>query len=206
MATKMAGHTTIPARVIEKELDPGDVVIQQLIENRHKDLTPMEWSRGIAKAMKAKGMTASQVAVELGLSDTWISNALGRLKLPKWIQDMVEDGRIGGSAASQLARIEDAQQQAELARQHAEGKLTRDGLCGAVKAPRKVGVKQGQPGATRVTAVLGPGRSVTVSSAELDLETFIQSLEELIAKARKVRPRGIGLGTFIKILRDEAKA
>jgi hypothetical protein len=44
-----------------------------------------------------------------------------------------------------------------------------------------------------------------VSSEGLTLERFIEVLEELIAKARKIRPRGIELTTFLRILKEESK-
>src|ERR1700733_747226 len=207
LAAKMAGLRTIRARVIDRELDAGDIALLQLIENCHKSLNPIERARGIAKVMAEKGITASQIVTELGeSSDASVSNALKLLKLPKPIQDLVEDGSIASSAGSQLAGIEDAEKQAEFARQLMERRLNRDGLCGAIKMHRKSGGKEGKSGPSRATAVLGPGRLVTVSRAGLDLEAFIGTLEELIAKARKVRTRGIGLSTFLKILRDEAKA
>jgi hypothetical protein len=58
----------------------------------------------------------------------------------------------------------------------------------------------------RVTAVLPGGRSVTLTCENPNLEQFIRTLEELAAKARKVRPRGIELSTFVRMLRDEARA
>jgi ParB-like chromosome segregation protein Spo0J len=203
----MAGLRTITSRVIEKEMDPADIPIQQLIENCHEDLNPMERARGIFAAMQAKQMTARQIATELGESETSISNALALVKLPMSVQDLVENGEIAASAASGLAGVEDAELQSELTRQLVERKLTRDGVRGAIRAARKAnGKKNEKSAASRVTAMLGLGRSVTVSGEGLDLETFIETLEELIAKARKARPRGIGLSTFIKVLRDEAKA
>jgi ParB/RepB/Spo0J family partition protein len=207
LANEMAGNRTVRARVIDRELDAGDIALLQLIENSHEDLNPMERARGIAKAMEAKHMTAKQLVTELGdSSDASVSNALALLKLPKPIQDLVENGSIAASAASRLASIQDTDQQAELARQLAEGKLTRDGLCGAIKVARKAGKKQGKPGPSRATAVLGPERLVTVSSAGLDLEAFIGTLEELIAKARRMRTRGISLSTFLKMLRDQGQS
>lgn len=206
-AAKMAGCRTIRARVIDRELDAGDIALLQLIENSHEDLNPMERARGIARAMAGKEMTASQLVTELGdSSDASVSNALALLKLPKPIQDLVENGSIAASAASRLASIQDTDQQAELAQQLAEGKLTRDGLCGAIKAARKAGKKEGKTGPSRATAVLGPERLVTVSSAGLDLEAFIGTLEELIAKARRMRTRGISLSTFLKMLRDQGQS
>ena len=205
LASKRAGCRTIPARVIETELSEGDTVLQQLIENCHEDLTPLEWAKGIARAMEAKKMTARQAASELGFSETRVSNSLALLKLPEWIQKLVEEGRIAGSAASRLARIEDAEKQAEHARQLADGKLTRDSLCGAMKATRASGGRAASTTTRRVTAVLGDGRSVTVTAGGLDLEEFIRVLEDLTGRARKVRPRGIALPTFIRMLKEESK-
>lgn len=204
LAAKMAGLTTIRARITEKELEPGDIALWQLIENCHENLTPIERAKGIAKAMDGKKMTGRQIAVELGTSDSSISNSLALLTLPKWIQDLVEEGSIPASAGSRLARVEDAERQAELARRLAEGKLTRDGLRGAAEA-KDGGEEQAIAKSRRVTAALGAGRSVTVSGQGLDLESFIKTLEELIVKARRVRTRGIGLATFVKILGEEAK-
>jgi ParB family transcriptional regulator, chromosome partitioning protein len=205
LASKRAGCRTIPARIIETDLSEGDAVLQQLIENCHEDLTPLEWAKGIARAMEAKKMTARQAAAEVGFSETRVSNSLALLKLPEWIQKLVEEGRIACSAASRLARIEDTEKQAEHARQLADGKLTRDSLCGAMKATRTSGEKSASTTVKRVTAVLGAGRSVTVTAAGLDLEEFIRALEELTGRARKVRPRGIALPTFIRMLREESK-
>jgi hypothetical protein len=57
-----------------------------------------------------------------------------------------------------------------------------------------------------VTAMIDPGRSITFSGAGLaSVETLIDWLEELLAKARKVRPQNLALGTFISMLRDQAK-
>jgi ParB family chromosome partitioning protein len=204
LAAKMAGLPTVRARIIEKELEPGDIALWQLIENCHENLTPIEWAKGIAAAMSGKKMTGRQIATELGKSDASISNSLALLTLPKWIQELVEDGSIAASAASRLARVEDTDRQAELARRLAEGKLTRDGLLGVAEA--KDGKSEQENGKSRrVTAALGPGRTVTVSGQGLDLESFIKTLEELITKARRVRTRGIGLATFVKILGEEAK-
>jgi hypothetical protein len=44
-----------------------------------------------------------------------------------------------------------------------------------------------------------------VCAAGLTLERLIECLEELLARARKVRPKGIELDTFLRLLRDEAK-
>ena len=55
-----------------------------------------------------------------------------------------------------------------------------------------------------MTASLPGGKTVTVMGQGLTLDTFIETLEELLTKARKVRPQGVELGTLIKILRDQS--
>lgn len=57
----------------------------------------------------------------------------------------------------------------------------------------------------RVTAFLGRGCQITVVDSDLTLERFIELLDALVTKARKARPRGITLDTFLRILRDQAK-
>lgn len=206
LAAKLAGLKAIAARVIDREMTAGDIAIQQLIENCHEALNPMERAKGIAKAMAENGMTARQVAIELGeTSESSISNALGLLTLPMSIQDSVESGKIAASAGSGLARVEDPQLQATLASRLASGELTRDGLRGAIRAATNGGGEGKKLTPRRVTAALGPNRTVTVSEEGLDLEGLIKTLEDLLAKARKARARGIELSTFIKVLRDEAK-
>ena len=39
----------------------------------------------------------------------------------------------------------------------------------------------------------------------LTLEMFIEVLEEILGRARQARPRGLALGTFLKVLRDESQ-
>ena len=56
------------------------------------------------------------------------------------------------------------------------------------------------------TAQLSEGRTVTVVGHSLNLESFIEILEETLAKARRVRPQGVELITFCKMLKDQSQA
>jgi ParB family chromosome partitioning protein len=205
-AKNYAGFQTIAAIIETQDLDEGQVIRRQLIANCHEDLKPMEKARAIARLMEVTGWSASEASKRLGTSNANVSRLLALLSLPAPIQKQVEDGVIPSSAAAELARVDDPAKQTELAQRIAGGHLTRDGLAGERKAACKNGANRTKPAASRATAVLDKKRSVTVSSEGLDFDSFLQILEELVAKVRKIRPRGIGLSTFLRILREEAKA
>jgi ParB family transcriptional regulator, chromosome partitioning protein len=207
LAAIKAGFETIAAIVETADLNEAQIIQRQWIADCHReDLKPMEKARAIARLMKLTGWSATDAAKRLGTSGAKVSNRLKLLSLPASIQKQVEDGVIPSSAAAELARVDDPAKQAELAQRYVDGHLNRDGLSGERKATRKNCLNGAKPAASRATAVLGAKRSVTVSCEGLDLESFLQILEELVAKVRKIRPRGIGLQTFIRILREEAKA
>lgn len=204
-AARKAGMTTLAVIIEDKELNKGELIQRQLIANcQREELTPLEKSRAIRDLMDATGWNASQVSAKLGVSNATTTRLLSLLNLPAALQRKVEQGQIAVSAAYELAKVSDADRQAELSQQLANGQLTRDGLTGTLKADRKETMAAATP--SRATAVLAPGRSITVTSDGLDLERFIQLIEDLLAKARKVRPQGVELSTFIKMLRDQSKA
>lgn len=204
-AAKRAGFKTLATIIEEKELSEGEVIQRQLIANcQREDLTALETARAVEQLIKLTGWTAGQTAAQLGFSDAKVSGLRKLLTLPEAILVQVESGKIPASAACELARVEDPARQAELAQQMSAGRLTRDGVAGARKAAkRSTGGDEGQP--SRVTAVLGPKRSITVAGAGT-LEQFIELIELLLGKARRERSRGTELATFIRLLRDQAKA
>ncbi len=117
----------------------------------------------------------------------------------------VESEAIRLGAGYDLSRVEDAAEQTALAERLISGAMTRDGLSGLLRSRKRGNTKVSQAPLVRVTALLGRGRSVTTAAAGLTLDAYIEMLEELLAKARKVRPQGLELGTFIKMLRDQSK-
>jgi hypothetical protein len=56
----------------------------------------------------------------------------------------------------------------------------------------------------RVTAVLSPAHSVTVSGPDLDLRRVIALLNDTLSKARKAQSQQMSLATFISLLHDHA--
>lgn len=207
-AAVKAGWKTLACLIEEKELGEADIIERQLISNCLRESPKsLEAARAVRKLMEVTGCNASQAAAKLSFSAAKVSGLLKMLSLSQPIIDLIEAGKIPASGAYELARIDDPAQQAELARQIASGRLTRDGVIGERKAARRSAAapkSAAQPG--RVTAMLGAGRSVTVTSPGLSLERFIDAIEEVLAKARRVRTRGVELQTFVRLLRDEAKA
>ncbi len=206
MAARKAGFATIGAIVERGELRESELLQRQFIENvQREDLTPIEKAKAIERLMKATGWAATLTAAKLGLSNAAVTRLLSLLTLPDEIRAKVASGELSASSAYELARVKDAGQQAQLADQAASGKLNRDALSGAVKANKNSARKAPSTLPARATAKLNEGRSVTVISQSLTLESFIGILEELLARARQARPKGLALDTFLKVLHDQAK-
>jgi ParB family chromosome partitioning protein len=208
-AAMRAGCKTIPAIVEEGPLSDAQSVLQQLVANcQREDCKPLDKARALRLVIEQTGWTASEVAAKLGFSNATVTRLLALLALPEPIRRQIEAGEVSSSSAYELTHIEDPAKQVEMAAKLARGELTRDGLSGAVKRGRKAAARPGasvsQP--ARVTALLGGGRSVTVSGSGITLDSFVEWLEELLAKARKARPQGIEINTFVKMLKDQAKA
>jgi ParB/RepB/Spo0J family partition protein len=205
-AAKLAGLATVAVIIEEKPLCEGEVILRQLVANcQREDLAPMEKARAISRLLTETSWPATLAAEKLGFSNATVSRLLAILELPEPIRRQVESGAISYSAATELGRVEDEIQQAELAGQVAGG-LTRDALSGSLKARRRGTAARSLDSPARVTALLGAGRSVTLNGPGLTLESLITWLEELLARARKVRPQGLELKTFIKMLKDQSKA
>ncbi len=203
-AATPAGFSAINAIVEGKELGEGELLQRQMIANcQREDLSPLEKARALKQLMTVTGWNAKQVAGGLGMSRAMVSRLLSLLHLPEELQQKVEQGDIPVSAAYELTQVADPRIQESLATALAEGRLNRDGISHARKRGNEAAVNK--PASTsRVTALLGEGRSFTMTAPGLDLESFIGSLEELLAKARRVRPQGMSLRTFITMLKDQA--
>ena len=204
-AARLAGLTTLAAIIEVKDLSEGEVLQRQIIENcQRENLCPIEKARGITRLMEVTGWKIGEAAIKLGMSAGMATKLLGVLKLSETIQQQVASGAIAVSAAYELSRVDDAAVQSELAGELAAGRLNRDGLAGAIKARSRTPKAVTPALPSRVTAALPGGKSVTVVGPALDLESFIEILDEILNQARKVRHKGIELGTLVKMLRDQA--
>lgn len=185
---------------------PAEAMQQALTVNvQREDLNGIDAARSIARFQELTGWPAAKVAAELGLSPAKISRLLALLRLPESVQELVLSGALSPSVAYQIVQVADPAEQERLAAEAVAGGLSRDAVAGRRKAKACTG--QGRRSSPRVVARLEGERTVTMAGAGLDsLDALIEWLEELLGKARKARPRGMELSTFISLLSDQAKA
>ncbi|MCM2304928.1 MAG: ParB/RepB/Spo0J family partition protein, partial [Elusimicrobia bacterium] len=109
LACQLLGWPEIPARVVD---DPAGATAtrKRLAENFHReDLTPIEKARDLEQLFK-DGLTQTEVAAFVGAKDqSTISNMMRLLKLPKKVQDWLQDGSLTAAHGKALLRWEGRQ-------------------------------------------------------------------------------------------------
>lgn len=79
-----------------------------LIENiQREDLTPIEEANAYKNYIEKMGVTQEETAKKFGKSRSYITNLLGLLTLPKYVQKEVSEGKISMSHARVLSKIDD---------------------------------------------------------------------------------------------------
>lgn len=201
------GWETISAVIVAEPVAEAAVLEQQLVENiARADLPPLEKAHGIRDLIALTKYNASQVAARLALSNADVTRSLALLTLPDSIQEMIKSGSLSASVGYELSRIDDAAKQLEAATKSANGMLTRDELVGQLKSAKRTKSEPTTKASSRVTAMLGINKSVTVAGQSLTLDDFIAMLEECLAKARQSRTKGLALNTFVRMCKDTAQA
>lgn len=201
------GETTIAVIVEDANLNDGEVIQKMFIENcQRENLTPLERARAIDELMKTMSWNATQAAAKLGLSDSTTSRLLALMTLPEDIQQKVASGAISMSSAYEISRVTDPVKQAERAQEAVRGSMTRDDLAKANKSGKKATKAKNSATPNRATAELGGRRSVTVNAPDLDVESFITTLDECLARAKKCKQLGITLPTVLKMLKDQTNS
>ncbi len=105
-AARMAGLSEIPALV--KEMD--DMVFMQLalIENlQREDLSPMEEAKGFESLIEEHDMSQDELSKVIGKSRPAITNALRLLRLPKEVQEMLDNEELSAGHARALLSLKE---------------------------------------------------------------------------------------------------
>ncbi len=113
-ASRMAGLTEIPARVIDA--DDRKATELALVENlQREDLNPIEEARGYKTLMDEFGMTQDQAAQSVGKSRPAVTNALRLLSLDEAVLTMVENNTLSAGHARALVPIKNPDRQLDAA-------------------------------------------------------------------------------------------
>ena len=186
-AARMAGLDKLSCVIHEGILAEEEKLAMQLVENALRtDLKPVEQARAYRRLMDAKGYSTRDLAAELHIAQTSVVRALALLDLPTDIQVRVEGGELAATVAAELARLPDANLQAEVAEAVVAEGLTRTEvteLVQAVKARRPAPGRRPEP----ITIDLGDC-SVTVRWKKASETTTLQALRKA-AKQLQERER-----------------
>ena len=105
-AAKLAGLSTVPA--IVRDFTDQQMMEIALIENiQREDLSPIEEAVAYKNYIDSTGYTQEDVANKFGKSRSYITNLLGLLSLPKYVQKEVTNGSISMSHARVLSKMDD---------------------------------------------------------------------------------------------------
>lgn len=105
-AANIAGLEKIPA--IIRDFTDQQMMEIALIENiQREDLSPIEEAQAYKNYIDATGLTQEEVSNKFGKSRSYITNLLGLLSLPKYVQKEVINGTISMSHARVLSKIDD---------------------------------------------------------------------------------------------------
>lgn len=101
-AATRAGCKTIPV-IARRVRDDADHVLVMLAAGLHDQLTPLEEARAYA-SLKDRGLAFSDIARRTGRSAGTVRDRLALLRLPEAAQQMLADGRLTLTAATEVAR------------------------------------------------------------------------------------------------------
>jgi ParB family chromosome partitioning protein len=189
--------------LVEGPLDEATILAEQFVENIHReDLSSIDEANSYRRYMTLRNITAAQTASELNVSASRISRMLPLLELPEDFQRKINDGSVAAEVGYYITRIPTGEERDRLMLRALEGKLTRDETARAVKTARRE--PSGTTAVNRVTCKLTAGRTLTISGEEINTETAIEILEEVLKEARRARSQGWEVRTLAKVFRDRA--
>jgi len=111
-ACSLAGLKTIPA--IIKDLSEQEISEVALIENvQRENLNPMEEAYAYEKLIKKYNYTHEALAVVIGKSRSYITNALRLISLPEKVKNYLFEGQLSVGHARSLINQEQAESLAE---------------------------------------------------------------------------------------------
>jgi ParB family transcriptional regulator, chromosome partitioning protein len=191
-AAGMAGMPTLTCVVAEGDVDAGELLALQLIENCvREDLLPVEQARAYRTLMDRMGWSGNRLAQELGIAQSGVVHALALLELPAAVQEQVERGTLPASTAYEISKVDDPEVQAELAARVVSEGMNRSSAIEAVRKSKGKGRGAGKsrgkasrlPAEVKHRASNGV-RMVATTAARHDLADLAAALLEFLDKVR----------------------
>lgn len=114
-AAKLAGLKKIQCSFHEDPLTRTDILEQQLIENLLRaDLRPIEEAKALKQLMEMNCWNGKQLAEALRITTSRVTRSIKLLTLPVDVQHKIERNEISPTAAYELTKANDAEQQMAL--------------------------------------------------------------------------------------------
>ncbi len=115
-ACTKANLTRVP--VIVRDLENDTALAVAMIENlQREDLDPMEKASGMERLRSEANLSQEQIARELGISRTLVTNTLRLLKLPAQVQKMLAENKISSGHARSLLGLSTNEDMLQAARE-----------------------------------------------------------------------------------------
>lgn len=125
-ASKLAGKTSVPCTIRDENFDQKMILELQIIENlQREDLLPIETAKGLKHLMEISGLSQREAGKQIGMSHMTVKRHIDLLKLPKKVQQKVEQGEVAPSVATNLLKLETPTLQNKIANKIAHNKLNR---------------------------------------------------------------------------------
>lgn len=197
-AATLAGLPSLQAVEAKGTLTPDEILEDQLVENcLREDLKPIEQARAFKALMDVRGWSHRQLAEQLHIAPSAVSQALALLRLPDAVQESVEVGNLAPSAAYELSKVNDPEDQARLAAQVVTEGLSRAETAEAVRraSGRTItgkgrGVGKGSKAKPRVFRTKAGTRVTVESRKALDNESIFAELAEVMDQIKTMCPAG----------------
>ncbi len=109
LAARLAGKTTVPA--IVHDVSNEQAMQMTIVENlQREDLNPMEQARAFDRLGREFALTQEQIAERTGKERPTVANFLRLLRLPRVVQEHVEQGRLSFGHAKVLLTFDHAEE------------------------------------------------------------------------------------------------
>lgn len=191
-AAVRAGIASLLCVEAKGTMTADEILEDQLVENCvREDLKPVEQAKAFRALVERRGCSYRQLAEMLNISHMAVSRAMTLLELPEDVQDRVTAGELAASVAVEVAKLDDPEEQREVAARVVSEGLNRSE---AVEAVRQAANKSGRAakgrGAIRARPKRPTVRTIKTTSARVTVE-FRKAVDpaEVIAALDEARAK-----------------